>query len=1140
MPGIKRRVDATIGSQAVKKRGDGHKRISKGSISRHHISSSPNDVEGEESNFDNDVDLLAEVDDDSQHESSRFEAEETVDMYSDEDLEGGFEDVNENESTQKPSDGSDLQPPQKQSLYAIPSRDEISTLKNTSELFKSNVFKLKIEEMLKEVRPRYEKSQALDYVLRKVKSTLEAVPEIPSQTLVPATESLRGFYTNINIPFPHPMPKEDSLLKYSVEKPSKIQVGGSWILRTASLRPGGVDVDMFVVMRSTMFQEKDHLNMRYIHKRAFYLAALAGAIEQANIGVNCFYSVIEDPRKPILVLKPNKNSSESDFSNIKAVIKVHLAHEENLFPLSKLSPSRNNIRSDLMDKNQTLAATPRYNASILEDALFAPHLLFLNNVQAKCPEFASALLLLKTWASQRTFGSGPSRSETKGKTDSRERRRIAFGSGRARFFLTMLLAHLLNGPDTSSSEKTAVRTTTKLSPGFSSFQLFRGTLEFLASNDFRASPVFMRATSGITSHSRKIPRQEFIEEYEYVFVDPTGSVNLLGSLLPGTLQFLQREAASTTFLLNDAYQDHFDEIFMLDQSKPALIFDDFFFFQFDGNLKSVDAAARTDYGSSFAASISKLSQVISRGLTDRCKYITMFTSSDLIWSIGQPTPEPTKIVEVGLRIDPAQAFRLVDHGPRPEDVEAAASFKAFWGSMSELRRFRDGRIVESVVWNAKGLQERLGIPRRIVQYLLEKHLSIRLPDKNFQSDSFCGLLEPQMQLAENVYLANPDEIGFQSALTQFNELANKLREVEGLPLSLISITPTDAGLRGTSTIIPSPLNLSACNTFAASYLPNLNFVLTFESSGQWPDDLEAIQAMKLAFYEILASKIMESIPSSKANVVLDADKDDIGSWNASASSLEILLPTGFSYRGRIHHDREQVLLQRLIDDKEQGKLNRDQAKAALFRFQTLFVHSARHHNHINALTHRFPSFAHAIRLSKRWISSQLLGLHVPEELIELIASKVYIQRSTNDSIPSTGHAGFLQIVKFLSQWNWREEPLSIEIADATSAVPEGRNTMHNIRDVEKNFANTRRLDPELHHYAWFIATEDEIKGVSWARDEPSAGSADALQRLAKGAIQFVQGGPLSAKSVKVCELFIIEGLSQYFSLGLVRSLTFSF
>lgn len=62
------------------------------------------------------------------------------------------------------------------SLYKAPTNDEIQGLQESSDLFKSNIFKLQIEELLKEVQIDYKKAQPLEAALRKLKEIFDRTP----------------------------------------------------------------------------------------------------------------------------------------------------------------------------------------------------------------------------------------------------------------------------------------------------------------------------------------------------------------------------------------------------------------------------------------------------------------------------------------------------------------------------------------------------------------------------------------------------------------------------------------------------------------------------------------------------------------------------------------------------------------------------------------------------------------------------------------------------------------------------------------------------------------------------------------------------------------------------------------------------
>lgn len=144
MPGIKRKAEPLSA------------KLSNGSALKHKTNGKSvvaieNGSEGSRDEFDDDEDLMAnalraeeeEIEEDESGEDESGDengANEDVMMLSDEDMEGGFEDVAAEEvDVAGPSTAKGHR-----SLYAIPSRDEMSALKNTSELYKSNIFKLKV------------------------------------------------------------------------------------------------------------------------------------------------------------------------------------------------------------------------------------------------------------------------------------------------------------------------------------------------------------------------------------------------------------------------------------------------------------------------------------------------------------------------------------------------------------------------------------------------------------------------------------------------------------------------------------------------------------------------------------------------------------------------------------------------------------------------------------------------------------------------------------------------------------------------------------------------------------------------------------------------------------------------------------
>ena len=66
-------------------------------------------------------------------------------------------------------------------------------------------------------------------------------------------------------------------------------------------------ISSFIGMQG-LFQEKDYMNYRFFHKRAFYLAVIAKHVSDPKSDLNgdaCYESKRGDPRLTTLILRPN-------------------------------------------------------------------------------------------------------------------------------------------------------------------------------------------------------------------------------------------------------------------------------------------------------------------------------------------------------------------------------------------------------------------------------------------------------------------------------------------------------------------------------------------------------------------------------------------------------------------------------------------------------------------------------------------------------------------------------------------------------------------------------------------------------------------------------------------------------------------
>ncbi|KAJ8110016.1 hypothetical protein OPT61_g7029 [Boeremia exigua] len=810
-------------------------------------------------------------------ESAGSDAEEEAGEESDVAMEGPSEDVSDDEDAEesvaqkKAASATPVVPAQKAS------KKPAATLQDgayTSESFKSNMFKLQVDELLEQVKPKYGKKEApAENAMRTLKEIIESIPSREALSIPDAEKALKS--AGIAVPFPSPRPQKDAKYKLSFERPSSINATGSYPLKTATKSDDGIAIDLVVTMPKSLFQDKDYLNHRYFYKRAYYLACLAAGIKAAK--KHTFELSFENRHgnqlQPIIVVRPSGNGDADDFSSSKARINIIPALPENTFAPNKLLPTSNAVRPKGGDDEETAAKTlpptPFYNSTLQSDANITAYLKLLYATATKADAFKDACILGRIWLKQRGFGS--------------QQRKGGFGN----FEWAALVALLLQPNQTTGAQP--------LSPGYSSYQLFKATLQFLARHDLSKKAVVLQA------HNITIPTGDTTP----VFFDGPRGQNILFKMTQWSYAALRQEAKATVDMLSDTVFDQFDATFILKTELLKL--------KYDATLEiplsalGLDAAS-DNYDQQFNEVCGKLYNTLNRALTDRVTSITFTTPHHEGWSISarKPHEKQRKSIIISFATDPANASRTVDHGPAAENKQEAAVFRKFWGEKSELRRFKDGSITESIVWSVKDASS--SVLEQIVRYILQHHKIVQSADElKFTGDAFAHLVTAgRIQGASGV-------APFLPIMNAFATMEKDIRALEDLPLQLRSIRAADAQLRYASVEPPT-----------AGHAP-ASVVLQFEGSGRWPDDLCAIQRTKIAFLLRIADVLAESESEYVSRVGLENPSQPA----QNQAYLDVTSAAGYTFRIRIYHDREVTLFERQLKDKTLDAPSRESAAASL-------------------------------------------------------------------------------------------------------------------------------------------------------------------------------------------------------------------
>lgn len=679
-----------------------------------------------------------------------------------------------------------------------------------------------------------------------------------------------------------------------------------------------------------------------------------------------------------------------------------------------------------------LPPTPFYNATLVAESNFSRYLKLLYRTSKHVTGFREACILGQIWLRQR----GLSGEISKG----------GFGS----FEWAALMALLLEGGD--------IKGQNVLSPGHSSYQLFKGLIQFLSSKDLVDKPVFLR----VANKSRGIAGSP-------IFFDGHRAQNILFKMTSWSYASLQEEAKASLEMLNDATFDQFEAAFIVKKDHPLHEFD--LLMQLPANTLS-EYTATPDHSNPFSGVATKLYRTLREGLTDRVRLIRVKVPERPIWDLKVSPSYASSMVQIGVVFNPATVDRVVDHGPAAEDKINAAKFQKFWGEKAELRRFKDGSIIESIVWPSSTGSE---IVKEIIRYLLSRHFDAVVREKaEFVGDRFGDLL-PVAGTGTKVFG------GLMEVLRSFEQT---IRDMDGLPLQLKQFSAASGQLRYSSMISPV-LDMQQHQRFPA------DVIIQFEGSGRWPDDVAAIQKTKFAFLLKIGSLLETTVHGLVTRLGIENPDRPL----LNHAFLDVLYPAGPTFRLRVHNEREYTLLDRQIKDKSASSLSREDAVFAKSEYSRVFVQTPLHTQSVSMLCTRFPLLSPCIRLLKMWFASHKLSNHFREEFIELLVLGTFLQPHPWRA-PSSTTTGFLRTLQFMSRWNWRTTPLIVDFSGAM--------TSNDVDAIQRRLEAWRKIDPGMNHTVLLASSNHDITGTAFTEKRPSKVVAARMTALARSACAVVR------------------------------------
>ena len=468
--------------------------------------------------------------------------------------------------------------------------------------------------------------------------------------------------------------------------------------------------------------------------------------------------------------------------------------------------------------------------------------------------------------------------------------------------------------------------------------------------------------------------------------------------------------------------------------------------------------------------------------------------------ISSPPPTESPLLTLGLLLDPEASRRTTDYGP-PQDEGHA--FRELWGSKAELRRVKDGRILETVVWDCKSTEEQYGTVKRIIRTILALHISAAVAeDIHFLTPTLFALLNPPVDVTSTFSKTEGD--AFLLLNQAYESLVRQIRDLKDMPLSISSVVPISPATTQTSVYPPYPQNFAKIVGQAPEsyHIPSYEVIAQLEGSGKWPDDLRAIQKVKVGFLLQMAREL-DKCAGVTTHVGLENPDADI----SNTGFLDVVYESGYAFRVRLQHDpnhREATIIERLLKNKSLTSKDRTRFEIALKRYREYFIFGAAHAQALHALRGKFYFLPHTIRLVKRWFAAHLLSPQVSERVIELIVCYTFLHPQPF-ICPASAEVGFLRTLQFLATWDWKKEPLVVNLDESITS------TLY--QEISKGFEVLRKQDPGVVHSAWAIYPSYETSGALWTKDKPGKVVAARITSLAKSSLQVVSK---DSSRVKVC------------------------
>lgn len=852
----------------------------------------------------------------------------------------------------------------KANLYKQPTAEEISRLRETEQLFNSNLFRLQIEQLLDEVKVKEKYKKLFNEWYVNLQNVFDELPEFQFN-ISELNKNLKNKLIKELINVHDSNLKTDQDVTVVLKKPEKYSFFGSHPMNAGIGRKYVVNVAL-TMPKESLFAG-DYLNNRFNVKCSYYMSYIYVNLKKAKV---CSSLVLETS---VLQIVPNVSE--------KICINLHIVPPDNFFKLSKLEPNKNNIRENYFENsygcNSSLVktyGTPLYNSNFLHRLMLLSNYKSTEVILENLKNVQDGIKLLMVWLQHRGL----------------------FGDqyGFSELLLLKTITYLIMKR--------------KINKHMSSYQVVRNFWVFISTTNWHETPI------SICEEVKPDSLKTFQECFDVVFLDETGFYNLAAFMYYEVYMKLRSEAELAVKCVDYITFDSFGGLFM-NKMNPEIQYDALLILTdsegFKNVYNSISEQEKCNYiGFHDLIIIKTILRNLRKGLCKRVSHVVPISSDN-------NGNEYITRITFGITLDHGNAFSMIEKGPEANTPEAL-EFKKYWGTLSECRRFIDGAICEAVYFPAKTLQEKRRIFQTIINYIVSKKLKVE--KHHIIADQF-----EQMVVLPNCVNPFPTgtcEEGSLNVITSFDEISKILRDSK-LPLDITTVQGASDVFCYTAPYPCIPTNhfwnkkVTTCtgnnimfkepfvDDFVPRYVETIECVIHLGMNSKWPQDLKALRYLQLGFYLELSKYLIQK------EIVSQVRRD----------CLEVLYK-GLVFQFRLYNPKEIAALCKYTEpDGTVGFQETAESISLEYNLNT----KPKLIGALHGLQSQNPSFGPSSTIIKRWLRSQLIDeYHIPDIVIDLLNANLFIN-SASYNTANLPQVAFLRFLKFVASTNWKLQQIIV-------------------------------------------------------------------------------------------------------------------